>query len=145
MADDATYPPILRNEQAMNKRTLSRFRFLKLAAHAGLICAAVLSHQAHAQANLDFFSNTAVADLKKEQINSLYAAITASLDAGVSGKTSQWTDGPKPSTTAKITPAFEQSTPPCANVDLVVTSKRGTEPLKLRYCKNSAGKWALSN
>jgi hypothetical protein len=75
----------------------------------------------------------------------LYAAITASLDAGVSGKTSQWTDGPKPSTTAKITPTFEQSTPPCANVDLVVSSKRGTEPLKLRYCKNSAGKWALSN
>ncbi|NUT60555.1 hypothetical protein [Herbaspirillum sp. C9C3] len=129
----------------MNKRSPSRVRFLKLAAQAGLICAAALSYPAHAQANLDFFSNTAVADLKKEQINSLYAAISASLDAGVSGKTSQWTDGPKPSTTAKITPTFEQSTPPCAKVDLVVSSKRGTEPLKLRYCKNSAGKWALSN
>jgi len=144
MADGAIHLPISRNEQAMNKPTHSRFRFLKLVAQAGLICAA-LSHQAHAQANLDFFANTAVADLQKEQINSLYAAITASLDAGVSGKTSQWTDGPKPSTTAKITPTFEQGNPPCAKVDLVVSSKRGTEPLKLRYCKNSAGKWALSN
>ncbi|HZG20059.1 MAG TPA: hypothetical protein VE092_08590 [Herbaspirillum sp.] len=120
-------------------------RFVQLAARAGVLCTAVLACQAHAQANLDFFSNTAVADLKKEQINSLYAAISASLDAGVSGKTSKWTDGPKPSTSASITPSFEQSTPPCANVDLVVTSKRGTEPLKLRYCKNAQGKWALSN
>jgi hypothetical protein len=43
----------MRKEQAMNKRPHSRFRFLK-AAQAGLICAAALSHQAHAQANLDF-------------------------------------------------------------------------------------------
>lgn len=127
----------------MTKRSLSHF--LKLASQAGLLCAAALAHQAQAQANLDFFSNTAVADLKKEQIDSLYAAITASLDAGVSGKTSQWTDGPKPSTSAKITPTFEKSSPSCAKVDLVVTSKRGSEPLKLRYCKNAQGQWALSN
>lgn len=127
----------------MNRRPLSRT--LKLITQGTLLCAAVLSHPAHAQSNLGFFANTAVADLKREQINSLYAAISTSLDAGQSGKTSEWVDGPTPTTSAKITPTFDQGNPSCAHVDLVVTSRRGDEPLKLRYCKNAQKQWALSN
>lgn len=120
-------------------------RLLALTAQTVVLGAALLSLPAHSQANLDFFSNTAVADMKKEQIDSLYTAMVASLDAGVSGKTSQWSDGPKPAPSAVFTPAFDKDNPSCANMDLAITSKRGTQPLKLRYCKNAQGKWALHN
>jgi hypothetical protein len=121
------------------------FLRLVLATNVSLFSAVLLLNSAHAQSNLVFFDNTSVADLNKSDLDSLYGSIKASLDAGVDGKTSQWSAGDRPAPSATITPTFDKGNSKCATVNLSISSKNGREPLALRYCKSPAGEWALHN
>lgn len=99
---------------------------------------------ASAQTSLLFLANTPVASLNKAQTKSLSEAIKKSLEAGVNGQTSEWSGGTERAPSAKITPHFTDHKPPCAIVDLDITAKGATQPLKMSYCQNDKGVWALT-
>lgn len=116
-----------------------------LAIPAILLCSALVVNSANAQSNLSFLADTPVSDLTTAQLDSLYGAIKTSLNAGVDGKTSQWSAGAKPAPSATITPTFDKGESKCATVMLSITAERTSQPVRLRYCKSAAGEWALHN
>jgi hypothetical protein len=112
--------------------------FLSLA-----LLAAGVSATVYAQSNLDFLANTPVSNLSKDQLNSLYEAIKASLNTGVSGKSSTWHSGAEATPAATITPHFDEKNRKCAVVDMTVNGKGQSQTMKLPYCQSQKGEWVL--
>ncbi len=129
----------------MAKRTSAKF-FVGLNTVCVSLALVAIGSQvpASAQTSLMFLANTPVTALNKAQTKSLSEAIKKSLEAGVNGQTSEWSGGSERAPSAKITPHFTDNKPPCAIVDLDITAKGATQPLKMSYCQNEKGVWTIT-